>query len=137
MGNPCQGSEAETSFRSQGTFVFLVAGKPDADIFMADRWRKADLPDSRYVWLPISFGADGPKLKWRNEWDLSFFDWDRRRADIYGNTRNVVALKLPAKVFGKAPFKSGDTIRLASSFFTHARGDRVDWQGTFTLRGPR
>lgn len=78
LGNPCLGPDAGTSFHSQGTFVFQVAGKPDACIFMADRWNKSDLPDSRYVWLPVLFADDGPKLKWQSEWNLSFFDGQER-----------------------------------------------------------
>jgi len=50
------------------------------------------------------------------------------------NTRNIAAVALPAKLFGKARFKSGDTIKLNSTFFTHCQSDRVDWQGHFTLR---
>ncbi len=51
----------------------------------------------------------------------------------YSNTRNIAALELPAKLFGKERFKSGDTIDLASTFFTHCRADRVEWKGKFTL----
>ena len=50
------------------------------------------------------------------------------------NTRNIAAVELPAKLFGKAQFKSGDTINFDSTFFTHCRADRVAWKGTFTLR---
>jgi hypothetical protein len=74
LGNPCISPDADTSFHSQSTYVFQVAGKKDAYILMADRWHKSDLPDSRYVWLPIFFQADEPKLKWMHQWDLSFFD---------------------------------------------------------------
>ena len=80
LGNPCLGPNADTSFHSQGAYVFQVAGKADAYIFMADRWRKSDLPDSRCVWLPLLFNNDGPKLRWMSEWDLSFFDRARYRA---------------------------------------------------------
>ena len=50
------------------------------------------------------------------------------------NTRNIAALELPAKLFGKVRFKAGDTIELSSTFFTHCRADRVEWKGKFTLR---
>ena len=40
---------------------------------------------------------------------------------IYMNTRNIAALELPARLFGKARFKPGDTIELGSTFFTHCR----------------
>ena len=53
---------------------------------------------------------------------------------VYMNTRNIAALELPAKLFGKAEFKAGDTIEFGSTFFTHCRADRVEWNGKFTLR---
>jgi hypothetical protein len=52
--NPCIGEEAETTFQSQSTFVLPVKGKSDQYIFMADRWNKLDLENSKYVWLPLS-----------------------------------------------------------------------------------
>ena len=55
MGNPCRGAEAEITYRGQSTFVLPVAEKPGTFIFMADRWQKDDLPDSRYLWLPLKF----------------------------------------------------------------------------------
>jgi len=53
---------------------------------------------------------------------------------VYMNTRNIAAVELPAKLFGKERFKAGDTIEFGSTFFTHCRADRVEWKGTFTLR---
>jgi hypothetical protein len=53
---------------------------------------------------------------------------------VYMNTRNIAAMALPAKLFGKAQFEPGDTIELGSTFFTHCRADRVEWKGGFTLR---
>jgi len=81
LGNPCLGPNADTTFQAQSTYVFQVVGKPDAYILMADRWHKSDLPDSRYVWLPVLLENDGPKLKWMSSWDLSFFDRDERRSE--------------------------------------------------------
>lgn len=53
FGNPCTGSGAETTFQSQSTFILPVNGKPDDYIFMADKWNKLNLEDSRYIWLPL------------------------------------------------------------------------------------
>jgi hypothetical protein len=50
------------------------------------------------------------------------------------NTRNIAALELPAKLFGKGRFKPGDTIELESTFITPCRADRVQWKGKLTLR---
>jgi beta-xylosidase len=79
LGNPCLGRYANKTFFSQSTYVFPLAGKPGAFIFMADRWVPAEMdgqkkPGARYVWLPISFEEGRPVLKWMSEWDLSVFD---------------------------------------------------------------
>ncbi len=73
MGNPCVGPQAETTFNAQSTFVFPVAGKPDAYIAMFDIWTKEDLGASRYAWLPVQFRGDGLVIEWLDEWDLSYF----------------------------------------------------------------
>jgi len=54
---------------------------------------------------------------------------------INGNLRNIAAMELPAKLFGKDRFKAGESIEFASTLFTHCRAYRVDWKGRFTLRG--
>src|SRR5206468_5435068 len=54
---------------------------------------------------------------------------------INGNFRNVACMELPAKLFGKDRFKTGDVIEFSSTFFTHCRAYRVEWKGRFTLHG--
>jgi hypothetical protein len=49
------------------------------------------------------------------------------------NVRNIAAMELPAKLFGKEQFRAGDKIELSSTFLAHGRGYRNDWQGSFTL----
>ncbi|MGE5225086.1 MAG: glycoside hydrolase family 43 protein, partial [Omnitrophica WOR_2 bacterium] len=77
-GNPCVGENAELTFYGQGSFMLPVAGKENAFLFMADLWKKDDLRDSRYAWLPVQFrdGDGGEELfiEWLASWDLSFFD---------------------------------------------------------------
>ncbi len=58
-------------------------------------------------------------------------------AGQYMNTRNIAAMELPAKLFGKTEFKPGDTIEFDSTYFTQARADRVEWKGKFTLRNQK
>jgi len=76
LGNPCFGTNEQTAttFNAQSTFVLPVQGKPDAYIFMADRWNPANAIDGRYVWLPIEFKHGVPVISWHGWWDLSFFD---------------------------------------------------------------
>jgi hypothetical protein len=72
-GNPCKGEGAETTFRSQDTFVLPVQEIPGAFICMGDRWNKYDLRDSRYVWLPLKIEGDELSLEWRDSWSLTEF----------------------------------------------------------------
>jgi len=72
VGNPCRGDDADKTFFSQSTFVLPVAGQPGQFIAMFDRWNKRNLEDSRYVWLPLQWAADGkPTLRWQDRWILA------------------------------------------------------------------
>ncbi len=72
--NPCVGADAEKTFHAQSTFVLPVAGRPGCFIFMADRWFKDKLQDSRYIWLPLQMEPDGTfSIAWRDRWDFSVF----------------------------------------------------------------
>lgn len=71
LENPCQGKDADKTFFCQSAFVLPVAGRSDTFIAMFDRWKQWDLADSRYVWLPLEFNADGrPKIPWQDRWSL-------------------------------------------------------------------
>jgi type 1 glutamine amidotransferase len=76
LGNPFTGSGAETSFRSQSTYVLPAPGRPHGDfIYLGDRWNGNALEKSSYVWLPFRMGPDGTtSLVGRDRWDFSFFD---------------------------------------------------------------
>ncbi len=72
LGNPCRGANADKTFFCQSSFVLPVAGRTNQFIAMFDQWKKWDLQDSRYVWLPLEFDSDGkPLVQWRNQWSLS------------------------------------------------------------------
>ncbi len=69
LGNPCIGEDTDKTFDAQGTFVFRAPGYNNIFIFMADRWNKWNLADSRYVWLPLEFGRnDKPVIRWYDSW---------------------------------------------------------------------
>lgn len=71
LGNPCIGPNADKTFSGQSSFVLPVSGS-SAFIFIADRWEKWDLSNSRYLWLPLEFDGDGkPVVMWRDNWSLS------------------------------------------------------------------
>lgn len=60
---------AGVSYLSQPTFVAPLGG--DRLLFMADRWDKYDLANSRYVWLPVDTASGTPRVRWRQVWDLA------------------------------------------------------------------
>jgi beta-xylosidase len=71
LGNPCRGEGAAGTFGGQSTFVFPVAGLTNAFVFMADRWNKTNLVDSRYLWLPMQFTNNQPIVASAPSWELS------------------------------------------------------------------
>ncbi len=86
LGNPCRGPNADTTFGAQSTFVLPTPGSPGRFIFMADRWVASQLSDSRYVWLPLEFDAQGqPVVQWRDRWSLPVDDRDRPPASLRRN----------------------------------------------------
>lgn len=70
LGNPAVGKDSELTFHSQSTFVLQVQGKKDCFIYIGDRWTPDNPIDGRYIWLPITFESDAPKLYWKDSWSL-------------------------------------------------------------------
>ncbi len=74
-GNPCIGTNADTTFGTQSTFVLPLADGPGCFIAMFDMWKPRQLSDSRYVWLPLVLKPDATfNLEWRDEWGMSVFE---------------------------------------------------------------
>ncbi|TAN35785.1 MAG: glycosyl hydrolase family 43 [Verrucomicrobia bacterium] len=70
LGNPCRGPEAAITFRGQSAYILPVAEQPGTFIFVGDRWNQFDLADSRYLWLPLRFTAQGFEVPWHDTWRL-------------------------------------------------------------------
>ncbi len=69
LPSPFVGKDAKKSFHTQGTYIFKVEGMEDGFVFMADRWNPQSLKNSRHIWLPIDFEADGtPVIRWVDSW---------------------------------------------------------------------
>ena len=73
IGNPCTGPDADKTFYAQSTYVQPVIGKKNAYIAMFDRWKKKDLEDSRYVWLPVLIKDGAITIPWHEKWYLTLF----------------------------------------------------------------
>ena len=70
--SPFVGENAKKTFNGQGTYILKVPEKKDGFIFMADIWNPNSLKNSRYIWLPIDFSAEGmPIISWRDSWTLN------------------------------------------------------------------
>ena len=82
IGNPCTGPDADKTFYAQSTYVQPVIGKKNAYIAMNDRWKKKDLEDSRYVWLPVLIKDGAITIPWHEKWDLTVFD-KQKKSDKY------------------------------------------------------
>ena len=72
--NPCTGKNADSTYYSQSTYILPVQNKSNAFIFLADRWNKRNLEDSRYVWLPLVMNDGKPQISWIEHWNISVFD---------------------------------------------------------------
>ncbi len=68
--NPCKGKDADYTFFAQSTFVLPIAGKPNIFIAMFDRWKKTNLINSTYIWLPLRFEGDNPVIQWQDFWKM-------------------------------------------------------------------
>ena len=53
---------------------------------------------------------------------------------INGDFRNIACLEVPAKLFGRDRFKTGDGIEFTSTFLAHCRAYRVEWKAKLTLK---
>lgn len=73
LDNPCQGPDANLTFKGQSTYVLPVQGMKNAFIFIADRWKPDNAIDGRYLWLPIRFEDDKITIPWMDEWNLDYF----------------------------------------------------------------
>jgi sucrose-6-phosphate hydrolase SacC (GH32 family) len=69
--NPCTGSDADKTFYAQSTYIIPVNAETGKFIFMADRWKKTNLEDSRYIWLPLTMKNDKPQIIWFDSWHLT------------------------------------------------------------------
>ena len=72
LGNPCTGIDADKTFYGQSTYVIPVNAKKGQGIACFDMWKKKDLADSRYIWLPLKIDKSTGKMSipWMPSWTL-------------------------------------------------------------------
>lgn len=82
LQNPAVGADADSTFHAQSTYILPVAGKKDAFLFMADHWAPKNPIEGGYIWLPLTFEGDQPRLRWADRWTLDAFEQPRTKAAI-------------------------------------------------------
>lgn len=73
IGDPCTGPDAEKTFYGQSTYVIPVNSQKGQFIACFDMWKKKDLADSRYIWLPLLVDPSNGKMEipWKERWSPS------------------------------------------------------------------
>lgn len=62
---------AKKTYNSQSTLMLKIVGsKKTSVIFMGDMWKKQNLSDSRYLWMPLEIGDGKLWLPEPREWTL-------------------------------------------------------------------
>lgn len=70
VGNPCSGSGSSRTFDSQSTYFIRFNANKGQFIYFGDRWWENDLPESRYVFLPVELDDTNHKftLHYNEHW---------------------------------------------------------------------
>jgi hypothetical protein len=113
-----------------GTFV--------VDIIEPDYYRDSKIPDEDLAtWSVTVDGKDlfrvhlgagtEPSL---NESDIKI----KSLSGTYHNIRCITAVEIPVSLLGKQRLTAGDRVKIDSTFVTHARAGRMQWQGEFVLK---
>ncbi|MBP2000019.1 hypothetical protein J2Z69_001038 [Paenibacillus shirakamiensis] len=59
------------NYNSQSTFVMPIEGTSGTTyLYLADRWNRYNLQDSRYVWLPLRIEGNQIAYGWFDHWNL-------------------------------------------------------------------
>ena len=68
MGDPFSGDSEQTSFRTQGSFIFTT--REGRDIYMCERHNTDNFLHCSYIWFPIEYNNGGLRLEYRERFEL-------------------------------------------------------------------
>ncbi|MGH7968406.1 MAG: hypothetical protein ACREIC_06715, partial [Limisphaerales bacterium] len=116
----------------------LYAGLYAQDVVEPNFYRGKQVPEEDRAEWTFSIPASGPTIHCRIGAGLEprVEGATVRIANSSGvnlDVRNISALELPAKLFGRARFKAGDTVEFKSVLLTYGRIYRTEWSGKFKL----
>ena len=77
MGNPCNGEEKDSTFRTQSTCIFAVDATKGKFVYLGDRWSKKQSVRLRYILLPVDFGYQYQMtIPNRRAWSVENLSWN-------------------------------------------------------------
>lgn len=116
----------------------LYLGIYAIDVVEAACYRDSSVPKiDRSLWTVQINGRDVARARLGAAREALVSDARVRVENISGlnlHVRNIAAMEVPAKVFGKDELRSGDSIELDCTLLTHCGAYRMEWRGRFTLR---
>jgi hypothetical protein len=116
----------------------IYAGVYAQDVVEPDFYRNKTVPEVDRAEWAFSLPGSAPAIRCRIGAGLEarVNVSEVRLVNISGvnlNVRNISAMELPARLFGKTRFRAGDVIEFSSVFTTQAQGYRTEWRGKFKL----
>lgn len=131
--SPAPLADLYASWSSNSFYLGLYA----LDIVEDAYYRGASVPkQDRALWTVQVNGCD-PILARLGAGREALVNNERVRLECLSglnlNVRNIAAMEIPVREFGRAGLKAGDEIDLVVSLVTHARAYTMTWRGRFTL----
>jgi hypothetical protein len=63
--------QSANTYDSQCAFILPVKAKQGSTyVYIGDRWNAGNLPNSRYIWLPLSISGKTMSLNWQDAWNI-------------------------------------------------------------------
>lgn len=110
-----------TTFDSQPTFILTLDGSTTTSyLYLGDRWLDPEYKDSKYVWLPLEFSANGtPQLNWSTRIAV-----DVSTGELYGS--GVEEIQLRSKYSGKCLDVADESIDQHANILQWSCSDRFN-----------
>lgn len=84
---------ASKTYGAQSTTLLKIVGtKKTSIIFLGDLWRKKNLPDSRYYWMPVEIGGDHLALPAPRPWMIDLLTGETRFSSTPQGTADGTAV---------------------------------------------
>ncbi len=120
-----------TTFDSQPTFILPIEGSVTTSyLYMGDRWLDPAYKDSKYVWLPLQFGADNSlSLDWSTRIAV-----DASTGELFGS--GVEEVRIQSQYSGKCLDVADESLAERANIVQWACSDRFNQRWRFSELEP-